>query len=232
MLTKRVVVPAVAVALLALMYPITASGYEPTWVPAGINVGDTYHLVFVTSTATHDATSTNIGTYDAIVDGLGDAMTGSPYGDVTWLCIGSTSTEDAITHAPISGPVYLLQNDIKVADNSGDMWDTTLDAAINIDDAGNTGISADVWTGTGSNGLRHPTTPLGAADCISGETQFTDGQWVNSNTRAKANTYRLYGISEALTYTVPEPGTITLTLLSLAGGGAALRRRRRKRGGK
>ena len=215
---------------LALVRPLCAAGYTPPWVPTGVNPGDTYHLVFVTST-TRDATSGDIGVYDSFVDDRGDTLLGSPYGDITWLCIGSTSAADAITHAPISGPVYRLDG-VKVADDSSDLWDSSIDNPINVDDAGNTGIGDVVASGTSWNGMKDSSMTLGSSSISGGHTGITiGGGWVNGAYAAPSSTpSRFYSVSESLTAVavVPEPGTISLAVLSLAVGGAALRRRRRK----
>jgi len=67
------------VASLSLVRFVSAAGYTPTWVPTGLNPGDTYHLVFTTST-TSDATSSAIADYDSFVDARGDTMAGSSGG--------------------------------------------------------------------------------------------------------------------------------------------------------
>ena len=73
---------------------------DPITVPTGLSVGDQYRLVFVTST-THQATSSDINSYNSIVDALGDTVIESD-----WKVIGSTLTVDAIDNT--ATPLLLL----------------------------------------------------------------------------------------------------------------------------
>ena len=113
---------------LALSCPSVTSAATITWVPSDLNPGATYHLAFATST-TRDATSSDITDYNTFVDnamGTKDDNE-SPYGDITWKCIGSTSSVDArdnIGYSSSSAPVYRLDG-TRVADSSDDLWDGT-----------------------------------------------------------------------------------------------------------
>lgn len=216
-----------ALTSLLLVHTVSAAGYTPTWVPTGVNPGQTYHLVFVTSTATHTAESTDISDYDEIVDELGDVMLGSPYGNVEWRCLGSTAGVSAPTHAVISGPVYRL-DDTRVATGSIDFWDGALDAPISTSDTGAT-VFATVWTGSLSDGTTVPGTEIGGSSgtTIAGRSHRTDTNWVAYLPSPSTLGAGLYGISVPLT-AVPEPSTIILAMLSLAAGGSTLRRRRRR----
>ena len=61
----------------------------PVTVPTTLSVGDMYRFVFVTS-STHQATSSEISTYNTIVDDLGDNAIESD-----WKVIGSTEDDYA-----------------------------------------------------------------------------------------------------------------------------------------
>ena len=124
---------AVVVSLL-LVRAVSAAGYTPIWVPTGLNPGETYHLVFTTSTTT-DATSADILDYDAIADARGDSLEGSPYSDVTWYCLGATATDSPVSRGLVSAPVYRL-DDVVVATGASDMWDWGISNAISVSDAG------------------------------------------------------------------------------------------------
>ena len=234
MLRSRCVPRAISVAMPVVMCSLVASGYEPTWVPTGLGPGATYHLVFVTSTTT-DAIDDTIAYYNNFVDARGDTLTGSPYGDIVWKCIGSTDSVDAkdnMGYSSSTSPVYRL-DDVKVADNSADMWDGDIDTAISTDDQGNSGVSGSVWTGTGADGLAYPTRSLESSVPRYGRAEDGGSSWISSsNNMADFTLYRLYGFSEELTVAgspgVPEPSTIVLSLMGLAAG-AGLRRRRRRR---
>jgi len=218
---------AASMVLPVLLCSLSAWGYEPTWVPTGVNPGETYHLVFVTSTS-YQATATAIGTYDGYADTQGDTLTGSPYGDVTWLCIGSTGAS-AVTHVNISGPVYRL-DDVKVADGSADFWAQPLDSAISTDDTGDNLVDL-VWTGITQTGAPDTGNELGKATPRHGDSGLSDWQWAFKATATKTDENNIYAISEALTAPdqVPEPGTILLSLMGLAAGAGLRHRRRRSR---
>ena len=113
-----------------------------TLVPTDLNPGDTYHLVFLTST-TIDATSPFISDYDSFVQDVADnAGTGIGSSEgFTWRAIVSTpgTATNAIDHVVQSGPVYRL-DDTRVA-NDTELFGVDLIAAININEKGDT-ISA------------------------------------------------------------------------------------------
>ena len=134
-------------ALVFLLVPMVS--WATTLVPTDLNPGDTYHLVFVSSTS-RDATSTNIDDYDDHVQAAADAAgigVGSLIGDITWLAIGSTPTVDAITHIGVSGPVYLL-TDTRIANDEADLFDGFITVPISVDETGGTPIDKLVITGT------------------------------------------------------------------------------------
>ena len=64
-------------------------------VPAGLNPGDAYHVIFVSSTGSV-ATSSDISSYDAFVQNVANnAGIGTGIG-VDWSVVGSTPTVDAV----------------------------------------------------------------------------------------------------------------------------------------
>ena len=209
------------VGLVALACPVSAGTIE--WVPPGLDIGDTYHLAFLTST-THQAISTDISVYDAIVDGLGDAIADNPYGDVNWLCIGSTASVDARDRVNISGPVFRLDG-LLVASDATDIWDGTIQNPLYIMDTG-VPKHGGVWTGTNTSG-RKANHPLGGSAARIGNAQVTHGSWIDLEERVTSGDFRLYGISEPLT-AVPEPSSLLVMLTGLAVGGVAARVRRRR----
>lgn len=127
-------------------------------VPTGLSVGDQYRLVFISSTF-HNALSSDISTYNSIVDALGDTAIASD-----WKVIGSTATVDAIdnTATPIatSGVSIWRLDGVQVADNYADLWDGSLDADISTRETGGTvggsfgGSFNFVWTGTETDGRK------------------------------------------------------------------------------
>ena len=186
-------------------------------VPAGLNPGDEYHLVFVTD-ATRDATSTDIAVYNSFVQGeaaLNPSITGTDSG-VTYNAIASTSAIAGSVNAPVTAPVYLLDG-TKVADGFADMWDATIQAPIDVDQYLASGNCCDVWTGTTIFGAIQ--VPLGDANPINGHSLQSTSGWVAAAPRPQANSSQLYGLSSKITvaFPTPEPSTAALLLLGTLG---------------
>ena len=203
-------------------------------VPGDLEVGDTYHLAFVTDGKT-TAESTNIADYNAFVN-LEASATGATtenYG-INWYAIGSTALVDARDNAVVSGPVYLL-NETQIAEGYTDMWDGSLSNLITVTQYPSVTAYPYIWTGSTSDGskstLYHLGTtlyPLVRLGSIS--TGYYTG-WLSSPlTGAHATLRPLYALSEALTVPIPEPSTGLLSLVGLAGCILARSRRRSARG--
>jgi len=104
-------------------------------------VGDTYRLVFITST-NQGATSSDIADYNALVQGLADA---AGLGDTTWKVIGSTAAVDAIDNTSTNwtvespgNPIFLLDGTTLVASDYKDLWDVEVQHIIDLDENGDT----------------------------------------------------------------------------------------------
>ena len=65
--------------------------------PSGLNNGDQYRLIFVTST-TRDATSTNIADYNNFVAGVAATVPALVGLGTTWTAVVSTPTVAAVTN--------------------------------------------------------------------------------------------------------------------------------------
>lgn len=96
------------------------------WAP-----GDQYRLAFYTS-ATRNATSSDINDYNAFVQNVAASSTAFPLlGNGTWKVLGSTPTVSArentgtgnnttLTNVPI--PIYVMDGVTRIAVDSNDMW--------------------------------------------------------------------------------------------------------------
>ena len=128
-------------------------------IPAGLDVGDSFRLLFLTST-TRDATSTNIEDYNAFVQTAAaaghDAL--RDYSD-RFLAVASTADDDARDNTATTGTgvaIYWFGGN-KIADNNADFYDGTWDDETNAtDESGSAyddgGAVAFVWTGTDDDG--------------------------------------------------------------------------------
>ena len=130
---------------------------RPTWAltPTGLNVGDKFRLLFMTST-TRDARSYNIADYNSFVQGraaAGHASIRDYSGG--FRALGSTSAVDARDNTCTTGtgdPIYWL-NGAKAADNNADLYDGSWDDEENPrNESGNAPSTTRVWTGSDADG--------------------------------------------------------------------------------
>ena len=134
--------------------------------PSGVNAGEKFRLLIVTSTALNAGT-TVIDSYNGIIrDSVAAGHTDiRPYSHL-FNALGSTALVDAIdntktthTTTDMGVPIYYL-NGAKVADNYSDFYDGTWDSHDPTNELGTTSSAMAVWTGSQSNGIKH-SDPLG-----------------------------------------------------------------------
>ena len=189
--------------------------------PSGLTAGDSFRLLFVSSTTTNAGTGA-IGSYDRHVR---DAASGGhagiqPY-STHFRALGSVATIDARDHTAttytetdLGVPIYWLGGD-KVADDYSDFYDGDWDSNAPKDESGAAApAAARVFTGSGDDGTSAGTAYLGAAD----ETEVrvgepgTSGEELDSGEGvAWSDTLALYGLSGIFTLS----GTATLPVLSI-----------------
>jgi hypothetical protein len=203
-------------AALFLAVPLAIQGAVITQ-PAGLNPGDTYHLVFVTSGG-RDAMASDITEYDAFVQAEAAMSPALAALGVTWRAIGSTAAVDAVDHIAVAAPVFRLDG-VMVASSSADMFDGTLAASISLNQFGSD-WRVTVRTGSTAAGLRAGSEVLGAAVSQYGNSQYTILNWITEPHGGvpAGNAYSFYGISTALVVptAIPEPGTTTLFIGGIA----------------
>ena len=191
-------------------------------IPSGIGPGQRFRLLFLT-TRWDDATSTDIATYDTIVQGEIGKTSGNPnqighpairpYASL-FKVVGSTATVDAINHTGMTGdgyPIYWL-NGPRVAMNYKRFWQTWENwaEADRRDQAGTQSPNDWPWTGTQNTGFRSPN-PLGHSSVvIQGRFKVNNGDTgqLNHITSPRTQMHSFYGISPV--FVVEELDTLTL----------------------
>lgn len=229
---------------------LNTSGINPAtglvWAP-----GDTYRLVFVTSTTT-TCTSTDISTYNTFVNTVADnSTTFLDLGDVNWSVVGSTATVAARDNTgtnPGSGTgVPILRMDgFAVANNNADLWNGVIAShvtgqnflAVHLDQNGTQVLDDRVRTGSNGNGTAStdagrvlggsaegtPKVQTGRNYAPDGYGSYGGNGWMQDWSDTAASAGRVYAMSETLTVAaIPEPSSMGLIGLV----GLALLRRRR-----
>jgi hypothetical protein len=224
--------PSIAIISSLLISPCSA--YAATFIPHDLKPGDSYKLVFVTSTFTN-ARSNNIADYNNHVQSAfnhtswANEMNNS--GVCTdlcnWFAIASTSSVNArdntqtnpvnVDHPDV--PIYLVNGDgasitgslAQVASSKSDLWDGLLNSPINLTEKGTTPEDNinNVWTGTGNNGTVHHLFGLGSVLRLAGMgTSFSQTDWITTILSILSLEKRIYAMSEALTVPKEEATTI------------------------
>ena len=237
--SASVVFVALAAALFCL--PNTTSA-QPAYQPAGVAVGETYHLVFASSVPT-SAVFNDIGHYNTHVDNLGSASTYKDLDTVpgSWKAIVSTITAadgspdpgEAFTNAPVSGDVYRVDG-VQVSDEStaNSLYQDPNNffgilAPIAISEVGLDLGPQTSWGGSLLNGTRRVGDEMGALDNFAsvGQVFQTNEEWLDRIATGNiwhlaqvvSNWFRFYGLSEPLVGVIPEPSAGILLGSGLVG---------------
>ena len=183
--------------------PMSAPTVESDWalIPSGINVGDSFRLLFLTST-TRDATSTNIADYNSFVQARANAgHTAIRSFGGQFRALASTQADDARDNTATTGtgvPIYWL-NGAKAADNYADFYDgswDTANAARNELGARNTATRA--YTGSSAHGTAN-NAYMGHSACVGRGWPNLTANTISSSCVAPSTTSPLYGLSPVIT---------------------------------
>ena len=192
-------------------------------------IGTRYQLMFITSDTT-DAMNSDLSHYDAIVSNYASSIDALLTTPADWYVVGTSPTETARDHIPLSAPVYNTRGELLATPatfwGSGNT-NSTFSASINYDQNGNAvHASRKVWTGSRPDGLRPTWWPyvFGPAGCGEGYPGAGKWLWNNSLTSPHYTGNALYGISGPIT-AAPEPGCLAL-MATAALAGLNIRRRR------
>ena len=210
----------------------TAQTVENDWAlkPAGIGPGDSFRLLFVTSTR-RNAESSNIADYNGFVQGRANAghMAIRGFSGQFRALISTSGTSGvhardntATTHTTMSPgvPIYWL-NGAKAADDYADFYNGNWDSNVNRNEFGNTmGVAAlfPIWTGSSSDGTGASACPsslgtvdrrAGTAEVVTGRAELNTLEVGGCALRAASSGLRhLYGLSPVITVSL-RPGQVT-----------------------
>ena len=190
-------------------------------IPSGLGVGDTFRLVFISST-TRDASSSSIDDYNTFIQ----ARAAAGHADIQphsslFRAVGCTNSTNATANtntraADTSVPIFWL-NGAKAADDYDDFYDGSWDNEAEEADRDEFGINSVVtgqalgyiFTGCEHDGTKAGTggtsRPLGAAAVRIGILDSADGGPLSSNASTpKTSTQPFYGLSPI--FAVGAPG--------------------------
>ena len=178
--------------------------------PPGLNAGDEFRLLFVTSEGT-DAESSDIADYNAFVQAAAakDALL-RPYGGA-FRALGSTEAVDARantdtgTATGVGVPIYWL-NGPRAADNYLDLYDGSWDHRDPGRNQRGEEVDFDsddfVWTGSASDGTAHDRA-LGTDWVQRGTPGGAEGNEISGGATITTTEFPLYGLS--IVFRVVEP---------------------------
>ena len=195
------------------------SGINPA-TNAAWKIGDKYRFAFVTR-ATTQATSTDIATYNAFVNGVAYSSNLN-LGGATWKVIGSTATVDArdntATHSGVNGTgeaIFLVDGTTRIASNYGGLWGGSINHTLNLDER-SVVFATNPFTGSFSNGTKDTGNVLGNASGLTyGSTTETSDYWMRIFGDAPTSLHPVYALSDPLTL-VDSADTTPPTLVSFA----------------
>ncbi len=221
-----------AIAIAASLSFAGASVAAPITVPTGLVDGDSYRLIFTTSTST-DALSSSIATYDAFVTAVALSVPELAALGTTWRVVASTTSISARDHTGTNPlvetgvPIYRLDDTLRASTNAL-LWTPFSHPPLDVDETGSPIVTSTpgerrVWTGTLADGTAS-LIPLGTSPEVSfGRLNSSNDNWIERLTgRPSVENYRLYAISGVLT--VPEAGSSTLVAVGLLAIGLVRRR--------
>jgi hypothetical protein len=226
---------------LALVFGLASAAHAAAIViPPGLNPGDTYRIIFVTSN-TSNGSSANIANYNNFVTIQANLDAGLAGLGTTWTALASTAAVNVLTNTGLSAadtttPFYntagnLIATGVRVATTGLYGLQTTAHQNIILLASGSFAIGSNVvFTGTMPGGASS-SSPLGSSTPSAGRFDSTNSIWTFGVTRSASDPARLYGISGVLTVptaTTPEPSSLALLGSALLALGLAKLRGVRK----
>ena len=173
-------------------------------VPSGIEPGDSFRLLFVTSTTTA-ATAAGIADYNAFVQARAAANANLAGFSGQFAALISTASVDAKDNTSTTGtgvPIYWLGGE-KVADDYADLYDNDWDSVSGMTESGSayTGL---VWTGGNRAGGKSGQRYAGADEVRLGDLSDVTLPLSSPTARAATESHPLYALSPLITVAQPE----------------------------
>lgn len=195
-------------AVSTLITVISFNTYAELIVPDGLNPGDSYQVIFVTSNTAGNIP--DISYYDSFVKSAAEqAGIGSTI-SVSWKAVVSTQTVHAKDHiAPpsptLTVPIFNQAGEL-VAHSLADLWDGQLENPIRYDEFRKPiEATSYVWTGTRIDGTS--ASPLGTESPTYGDQDSTGPSWVIYSSAPNPSLARksVYAISSTIVIPVETP---------------------------
>jgi hypothetical protein len=191
---------------------------------AALDDGDKYRVLFVTSD-TRNAVSPSIADYNDFVTDAASIGTATKDLGLLWTAVASTESVDAQVNTGIlstdnSDVTFFNTSGGIVALSGSTFWGVHSGVHISYTEHGSF-ANPWVYTGTLLDGTGRTGTELGQDEVHIGQAFVNGGGWVSyaGFTTPKGTARNLYAASSMSTKAanIPEPGTINLLLLGLAG---------------
>ena len=178
------------------------------YVPSGVSVGESFRLLFITSTK-RDARSSSISTYNSFVQQHAATNTHLAGFSSEFRALISTSTVDARDNTATTGtgvPIYWLGG-AKVDDDYTSFYDGAWASYAPKDESGSDLPSNSIaWTGSHSDGTKDTSNLPGSGYTAYGRVPPTFGKGpVDSGNNPSQITQGLYGLSPVLTVVEAKP---------------------------
>ena len=186
-----------------------------TLTPSGLNAGDKFRLLFVTSTK-RDATSGILSNYNRFVQDWAAAGHSAiqPF-KRGFRAVVSTSNVDARDNACTTGtgaPIHWLGGN-KVVDGYADFYDGSWDDRTNWrDENGNALSPGKVWTGSNDNGTQHPSRRMGASMVAGSDGASSSAKPLTGSDGSNSEQRRLYGLSPVFKVATSTEGPSTSSI--------------------
>ena len=174
-------------------------------IPDGIEPGDRFRLLFVTS-ATRDASSSDIVDYNAHVRVAAGGNADLQAFRSQFTALISTSDMDARDNTGTTGggvPIHWLGG-AKVADDYADLYDGDWDSVSGKTEGGG-GYTGLVWTGGNKAGEKSGQRYAGADEVRLGDLGDATMPLSSPTSKASREAYPLYALSPVITVAEPEP---------------------------